>query len=200
MIGNPYPQFQNVQEWNDFVNEVRNALAQMGKTITDLYAVVQQGGGYVVPDASATTKGIMKLYPSTGNNTDGTITQRALTVSQQEQDRQIAAIYATQTGMQTAIENATENAVSMIEISVTIPATGWTASGLQGFGYTVTITNSTITADMFPTLTISDTNWGKAIACQLAPFCETVTGGLKVYANSIPSAAINARVILESVR
>ena len=95
MIGNPYPQFQNVQEWNDFVNEVRNALSQMGKTITDLYAVVQQGGGYVVPDASATTKGIMKLYPSTGNNTDGTITQRALTVSQQEQDQQIADLYAT---------------------------------------------------------------------------------------------------------
>lgn len=200
MIGNPYPQFQNVQEWNDFVNEVRNALSQMGKTITDLYTIVQQGGGYIVPDASANTKGIMKLYPTVGNNTDGTITQRALTVSQQEQDQQIAAIYATQTGMQTAIENATENAVSMIEISVTIPATGWTANGLQGYGYTVTITNSTITADMLPTLIVSDTDWSRAVACQLAPFCEAIAGGLKVYANSIPSTAINARVILESVR
>lgn len=95
MIGNPYPQFQNVQQWNDFVNEVRNALAAMDKTITTLYEDIDAGGEYVVPDATSTIKGIMKLYPSTGNNTDGTITQRALTVSQQEQDARISGIYAT---------------------------------------------------------------------------------------------------------
>ena len=180
MIGNPYPQFQNVQEWNDLVNEVRNALAQSTDTIAKLYALVEEGGGGgTVPDASATVKGKMKLYPSTGNNLDGTITQRGIT---------------------TAIDSALDDTVSMTVMSVSIPTTGWTASGLQGFAYTVTITGSTITADMLPTLIVSDADWSKAVACQLAPFCETIAGGLKIYANSIPSTAINARVILESAR
>lgn len=38
-----------------------------------------QVGGGNVPDADATTKGIAKLYTSTGSNTDGSMTQQAIT-------------------------------------------------------------------------------------------------------------------------
>ncbi|MCQ2957369.1 MAG: hypothetical protein MJ180_00540 [Candidatus Gastranaerophilales bacterium] len=37
--------------------------------------------GSSVPDATESTKGIMKLYSSIGNNTDGTITQSAISIS-----------------------------------------------------------------------------------------------------------------------
>lgn len=49
-----------------------------GGWLIDGYA----GGGGTVPDADATTKGIVKLYPSTslGSNTDGSPTQNAVKV------------------------------------------------------------------------------------------------------------------------
>lgn len=76
MIGNPYPQHQNVQEWNDFVNEVRNVLAHTEQATEELKGRVLAGEGeYDFPDATDVEKGIMKLYQVIGDNDDGTISQ-----------------------------------------------------------------------------------------------------------------------------
>lgn len=200
MIGNPYPQFQNVQEWNDFVNEVRHSMTAMGKTVTDLYTAIASGeGGYVVPDATSSTKGIMKLYPTAGNNTDGTITQRALTVSLQELEQDIADIYATQSGMETAISNATENAVSMKVLTVTIPTSGWTDSSDLNYPYTCTISNSNITAALFPYLEFNISELQKAVTYGISPACESVAGGLVIYARTIPTQTISATLKLQQI-
>jgi len=49
-----------------------------------IYFYDSEGNTYVdistvVSDATPEQKGIMKLYPNTGNNTDGTMTQKSIT-------------------------------------------------------------------------------------------------------------------------
>lgn len=49
-----------------------------GNVITTTYATKTELGNVSVADASSTTKGVMKLYTSTGTATDGTMTQNAI--------------------------------------------------------------------------------------------------------------------------
>ena len=79
MIGNPYPQHQNVQEWNDFVNEVRNVLAKTERSMEELKQRVLAGEGeYDFPDATDEEKGMVKLYQTIGDNEDGAISQAGI--------------------------------------------------------------------------------------------------------------------------
>lgn len=85
MIGNPYPQHQNVQEWNDFVNEVRNVLARTEKAMENLKERVLAGEGeYDFPDATEEEKGMMKLYQTIGDNDDGAISQIGIKIILQD--------------------------------------------------------------------------------------------------------------------
>ena len=76
----------------NFYSDVAHKTAITG-SITKLYIDSHKGGLYYfdgenyqsvagegpVPTASSTTAGVMKLYDSIGNNTDGTMTQKAIT-------------------------------------------------------------------------------------------------------------------------
>ena len=76
----------------DFYYDI-NHTAMAGRRINTVYIEKQQkiiyfydseGNTYVdistvVSDATPEQKGIMKLYPNTGNNTDGTMTQKSIT-------------------------------------------------------------------------------------------------------------------------
>lgn len=87
------------------------------------------------------------------------------------------------------IEEKSSGAAVTFEVS--IPATGW-SNNLGGYPYQVDIPIDSITADMVPMLSISPAFMEEAGACGLCPVCETINGGLRIYAKAVPDAAITA--------
>lgn len=66
--------------YNTFNDEAIAWLIDKIKTNTSAIAAIQEGGaGEKYDTGTATTAGITKLYNTTGSNTDGTMTQAAIT-------------------------------------------------------------------------------------------------------------------------
>lgn len=89
-------------------------------------------------------------------------------------------------------------AAGAAQMSITIPASGWVADEDTHGAYKIhlDIPSTDITEDMVPFLTVEPESLNTAIACELCPGTRTLPGALRLYANSIPKAAIGASLTL----
>ena len=92
-----------------------------------------------------------------------------------------------------------ETAASATDIfGITIPTEGWVADEDTGgiFALHVDIQNDAITEDMLPILTILPAFYEVAKASTLCGTSRTIAGALRVYAQSVPDAAIDGTLAL----
>ena len=86
------------------------------------------------------------------------------------------------------------------QVDITIPRTGWqTDTESNGvYNYYRDIADEKIKSRMIPQLTIKPESAGVAWNCDLSSYSQTLNGALRVYAKSIPTAAMQASLLLLS--
>lgn len=88
------------------------------------------------------------------------------------------------------------NALAIRQIGIEIPAAGWVKESLGGYPYRLTLPVEDVTEDMIPSVTVLPEGEAPAVACGLAPFANTVEGGVVFAANTPPGGKIPARLTL----
>ena len=78
---------------------------------------------------------------------------------------------------------------------VTIPTTGWTKATTDT-EYHLDIENSAITESIVPVVAVSPDHYDTAVDCGLKPYCRTLDGILRLYAEKSPSKPIVASIAL----
>ena len=81
-------------------------------------------------------------------------------------------------------------------LELTIPPTGWTEDTGGIYPHHLDIPHTNIAEDLMPALTILPAFLTAAEDCQLCPTAQTLPGALRVYAKTIPAAAISASLLL----
>ena len=84
-------------------------------------------------------------------------------------------------------------------VSVTIPATGWQDDeGMTAYPSYYDIVDKSVTDKDRASVMIAPESMSVAIACNLCPTCETVTGAIRIRAKSAPTTPISAEYWLEA--
>lgn len=78
---------------------------------------------------------------------------------------------------------------------VTIPTEGWVKDADRD-EYHLDIENSAINESIVPVVAISPDHYDRATECGLKPYCRTLEGILRLYADSAPSQPITASIAL----
>ena len=84
--------------------------------------------------------------------------------------------------------------------TITIPATGWAASGftLEHWRYRLDIPCGGATARHVPLLALDRASQGTASAAGLCPTVEALDGSIRLYAQAVPAAAMRGTLLLLS--
>lgn len=85
------------------------------------------------------------------------------------------------------------------ELDITVPTTGWTDSDSGTYSKACTISVSGVTSDMVPDIVFSIDYLDALTACGFATTCESINGGIVVYAQSVPASAIPAKLQLTTI-
>lgn len=90
------------------------------------------------------------------------------------------------------------NGIGTDRLDVTIPDSGWVPDTDTGGEYAlhVDIANMKITEKMIPELSVLPGSMDTAITCELCPSVRALDGMLRLYANAMPAAPIDASLIL----
>lgn len=96
-----------------------------------------------------------------------------------------------------ALADIQTNLISIARIDITIPADSWAADTV--YPYHCDIANEQFTADIIPLLTILPESMPVAQDCAMASCAQTLDGILRVYAETIPTEAIQASLALLGV-
>lgn len=121
-------------------------------------------------------------------------------------ENDIISMGTTLDNLNTRVNNIAENGVGGGSTSVIlgaatnagdimIPTEGWEANE-SGEGYHLDITNSAIEDTTVPVVALAPDSFDVAMECKLKPYCRTYTGYMRLYAESIPSAEIEASLAL----
>lgn len=78
---------------------------------------------------------------------------------------------------------------------IMIPTEGWEANE-SGGGYHLDITNSAIEDTTVPVVALAPDSFDVAMECKLKSYCRTYTGYMRLYAESVPTAEIEASLAL----
>ena len=78
---------------------------------------------------------------------------------------------------------------------VLIPTEGW-ENDETGTGVHLDITNSAIEDTTVPVVALAPESYATALSCGLKPYCRTYTGYMRLFADSVPSAEIEASLAL----
>ena len=78
---------------------------------------------------------------------------------------------------------------------VTIPTEGWVKDADRD-EYHLDIENSAINESIVPVVAISPDHYNSATECGLKPYCRTLEGILRLYADTVPSQPITASIAL----
>lgn len=78
---------------------------------------------------------------------------------------------------------------------VTIPTEGWVKDADRD-EYHLDIENSTINENIVPVVAVSPDHYDRATECGLKPYCRTLEGILRLYADAAPSQPITASIAL----
>lgn len=78
---------------------------------------------------------------------------------------------------------------------VTIPTEGWVKDANTN-EYRLDIENSAINESIVPVVAVSPDHYDRATECGLKPYCRTLEGILRLYADSAPSQPITASIAL----
>ena len=82
---------------------------------------------------------------------------------------------------------------------MTIPATGWQDDeGMTAYPSYYDIVDKSVTDKDRASVMIAPESMSVAIACNLCPTCETVTGAIRIRAKSAPTTPISAEYWLEA--
>ena len=88
------------------------------------------------------------------------------------------------------------NALAIRQAGIEIPAAGWAKEAMGAYPYRRTLPVEDVTEDMIPSVTVLPEGEEAALDCGLAPFANTVEGGVVFYANTPPGDKISARLTL----
>lgn len=88
------------------------------------------------------------------------------------------------------------NTLAIRQVGIELPSAGWTEEPLGGYPHRLTLPVEGVTGNMIPSVTVLPEGEAAALACGLAPFANTVEGGVVFFANTPPGGLISARLTL----
>lgn len=97
-----------------------------------------------------------------------------------------------QTTADAMVEMETLKADKQGSVSVTIPVTGWTDSGSERYPKCYEIVAESVTEADRADIMIAPGSMDTAAKCDLCPTSQTVAGKIRIWAKSVPEAAIAA--------
>lgn len=153
-------------------------------------------------NATATKAGTVKLYDTTGNNTDGAMTQSAVT----------AAINAGKIKLYSSTGGSTDGAMTQSAVSnalntrvpcptptaFTLAVSAWmeNSSETSEFVYYADIEVSGLTANDYAEVNFTRTSQSVIANADLCPSGDTMSGKIRIYAKNVPATSVSGEYVV----
>lgn len=153
-------------------------------------------------NATSTKAGTVKLYDTTGNNTDGAMTQSAVTSAINAGKTKLYSSTGSNTDgamTQSAVSNALNTRVPCpTPTAFTLAANAWmeNSSETSEFVYYADIEVSGLTANDYAEINFTRTSQSVIANADLCLSGDTMSGKIRIYAKNAPSASINGEYVV----